>query len=194
MGNLAYQDDEVLNWRKETHDGKIFMMAPPATNHNVVSGNIFRMLANYLKGKRCIAFGDNISVKLSEKNQFVPDVAVVCNRDIIKSHFIDGAPDLVVEVLSPSTSKNDRGHKKNIYEQYDVREYWLVNVESRTIEVYLLKEGKFELDEVYAVVSDDALEVMTDDEKSKIKYEFTPSMFPELVINIEDVFSGMFKF
>lgn len=79
------------------------MMSPrPAVNHNRVITNISRIFSTYLRTKRCESFSDGIGVHLAEKNIMIPDV--VCNRDIIKSNGIYGAPDLVVEVLSPSTA------------------------------------------------------------------------------------------
>ena len=74
---------------------------------------------------------------LSENDHFVPDMMVVCDREKIHHDGIHGAPDLAVEVLSPSTMKNDRTHKKDVYAKYGVREYWLVNPTDRSIEVYI---------------------------------------------------------
>jgi len=194
MSDLAYQDDEVLNWRNETIDGKIFMMAPPAVNHQRVALNIARILANYFNGKKCVPFADGMYVYLTAKDTFVPDAMVVCNRDIIKPDGIHVAPDLVVEILSPSTTKRDRVYKKDVYEKCGVQEYWIVNVDSRSVEVYLLKDGLFVPDEFYSIYEDFELERLDEKIKPAVKYEFTPSMFPELIINIEDVFNGMFKF
>ena len=67
---------------------------------------------------------------------------------------IHGVPDLIVEVLSHGTEKKDRGYKKDLYEKCGVREYWLVDTENQTVEVYLLKNEKFVLDEVYKVFPD----------------------------------------
>ena len=78
-------------------------------------------------------------VHLSENDCVIPDVMIVCNSDIIKDNAIYGAPDLIVEVLSPGTEKRDRGYKKDLYERCGVREYWIVDPVSLTVEVYLLK-------------------------------------------------------
>ena len=194
MGDLAYEDDDVLNWRNETVDGKIYMMAPPALNHQRVSRNISHIFEDYFKGKKCVPFSDGVYVHLTAKDKFAPDAMIVCNRDLIRPDGVHGAPELVVEILSPSTAKRDKVYKKDVYEKCGVKEYWIVNVDSRSIEVFLLKENKFVPDEIYSIYEDFELERLTDNERLDVKYEFTPSMFPELVINIEDVFSGMFKF
>lgn len=187
MENIKFIDepwDELL-------DGKLVSMSPPATaNHNIVSGNIFRLFGNYLDGKPCMVFGDGLSVHLTENDRVIPDVTVVCNKDIVKQNGVHGAPDLVVEVLSHGTAKKDKGYKKDLYERCGVKEYWIVDVEHRTIEVYLLKENKYYLDEVYALLPDYVVEDMTKEEKSKIVKEFHPSMFCDLTISLDKVFKN----
>ena len=76
-----------------------------------------------MKGRACIPFGDGVLVHLTDEDKFVPDVMVVCDRNKIKPDGVYGAPDLVVEVLSPSTVKNDKGYKKSIYESSGIPEY-----------------------------------------------------------------------
>lgn len=127
------------------------MMSPrPAVNHNRAITNISRIFSTYLRGKRCESFSDGIGVHLDEKNIVIPDV--VCNRDIIKGNGIYGAPDLVVEVLSPSTAKlRDRKGKEALYEKYGVKKYWIIDSLSKLIEVDLPIDGKFDLDAVYTV-------------------------------------------
>lgn len=107
-GNLAYQE----GWREELIGGKLVMMAPASAGHTYVADGILNVFRNHLKGRTCIPFGDGLLVHLTDEDKFVPDVMVVCDRSKIKRTYIDGAPDLVVEVLSPSTAKNDRGYKK----------------------------------------------------------------------------------
>ncbi|MDR1702018.1 MAG: Uma2 family endonuclease [Sporomusaceae bacterium] len=189
MSNLAYKEKA----RFEIHNGQIVNMSPSAVvNHNRVIVNITRIFSTYLKGRFCTVFSDGVDVHLTEKDTFIPDVMIVCNKDIIKNDGIYGAPDLVVEVLSPGSAKNDRGYKKDLYEKSGVKEYWLVGIETRSIEVYLLKDGKYILDNVYSIFPDYELKKLTAEEKAAIAYEFTPSLFPEMTIVIEDVFEGMF--
>ena len=109
--NLAHQEeirDEMLN-------GKIVLMSPrPAVNHNRVIGNIFFAFMGYLRGKTCEPFADGTDVYLTEKDRVVPDVMIICKKEIIKRNGVHGAPDLIVEVLSPGTEKRDRGYKKRL--------------------------------------------------------------------------------
>lgn len=189
MIELAYQEET----RHEMINGKIVAMSPrPAVNHNIVAGNLYVIFRNFLKGKSCTAFSDGVDVYLTEKDRVIPDAMIVCNKDIIKKNGIHGAPDLIVEVLSPSTAKNDRGYKKNLYEKCGVKEYWIVDIESRSIEVYLLKENQLVLDEIYSIFPDYLIETMTEEEKNNLIHEFTPSLFPDLAVSLEEVFEKLY--
>ncbi len=185
--NLAYQEE----CREELMDGMLVAMSPATTNHNRVSGMIYYIFQSYLKGKRCVPFPDGETVILSPKDHFVPDVMVVCDRDKIKATGVYGAPDLVVEVLSPSTAKRDRGYKKNAYESAGVPEYWLVNPADRSVEVYRLAEGHYVLDNVYSIFPDWMLETMTEEEKAEIVTAFKCHLYDDLLISLEDIFSGL---
>ena len=146
--NLAYQEE----LRDEMLDGEIVMMSPrPAVNHNLAMGNIYRAFANLLEGKKCLPFADGTDVYLTPKDRVIPDVMIICRKEIIKRNGIHGVPDLIVEVLSHGTEKKDRGYKKDLYEKCGVKEYWLVDTENRVVEVYLLRDKKYVLDEVYKV-------------------------------------------
>lgn len=181
--NLAYQED----WRTETHNGEIVYMSPrPAIKHNRVAGNIYRAFGNHLEGKTCDAFADGTDVHLTEKDCVVPDVMIVCNHDIIKDNAIYGAPDLIVEVLSPGTEKRDRGYKKNLYECCGVREYWIVDPVSLSVEVYLLENGKYELDEVYRIFPD--YTEFYPNEKECYKNEVPVSLYDDFSIPLTKIF------
>lgn len=167
-------------------------MSPrPLVNHARVSGNIYRKLSDYLQSKSCEAFPDGLDLYLNKSNRFVPDCMVVCNKDIIKHNGIYGAPDLVVEVSSPSTVRYDRGHKKNAYAKAGVKEYWIVGISDRVIEVYLLKDGDLMLDDTYTLLQDYDLEKMNDEEKACFPTEFKCSLFSDFTISLEDVFTGI---
>ena len=188
MNNLAFQEEV---W-EELLDGKIVAMSPrPGVNHNIVAGNICHIFGNFAARKASFVFSTSVYAYLTKKDRVMPDVKIVCDKEIIKEDGIHGAPDLIVEVLSPSTAKNDRGYKKKLYEKCGVKEYWLVDIESRSIEVYLLKDGQFDLDEVYSIFPDYLIGKMTEEEKSKIAKEFKTSLFPELTIVLEEVFENL---
>ena len=186
-GNLAYQyEDEIWD---EMIDGKIVAMSPrPAVNHNIISGNIYHIFKTYLSGKKCVPFGDGTDLYLTPKDRFVPDGMIVCNRDKIKPKGVYGAPDLVIEVLSPSTAKNDRGYKKRVYGTCGIPEYWIVSPSEKAVYVYLLQDRKYNLDNVYSLYPDYMLTKMTEEEQAAIPTEFQCHLFRDLVIRLEDIF------
>lgn len=189
--NLAYQEGWGESMHRELIAGKLVMMAPSSVNHVLISGNIYHLFANYLKGKTCTPFSDGVIVFLSDEDHFVPDFTVVCDRDKIKGNGIHGAPDLVVEVLSASTVKNDRTHKKDIYGQCGVREYWLVNPADQSVEIYRNNGAELVLHDVYAIHPDWLLAKMTEVEKAAVVTEFKCSLFDDLHISLDDIFSGL---
>ena len=136
--NLAYQDEV----REELINGKPVSMSPrPSINHNRIASNIFRIFANYLNKRKCEPFADGTDLYLTESDRFVPDFMVVCDPDKVKSDGVHGTPDLIVEVLSPGTAKNDRGYKKDVYTRCGVREYWIVDPMKQTVLVYDMEQA-----------------------------------------------------
>ncbi len=186
--NLAYQEER----REELIGGKVVMMSPASVNHTYVAGNIFYIFKDYLKRKKCIPFGDGILVHLTDEDKFVPDVMVVCDHSKIKPNGIYGAPDLVVEVLSPSTAKNDRGRKKEVYAKCGVREYWIVSPGDKSVEIYRLDGSTFVLHDVYTQRPDWELEAMSAEEKAAVVTHFKCSLFDDLDISLDDIFYRSF--
>ena len=187
--SLAYELDD---YKVEIHNGVEVAMAPsPGVNHNIVVKNIVRFFDTYLKGKPCMVFTDGLDVKLSGKDKFIPDVMVVCKKDIIKHDGIYGAPDLVVEVLSPGTAKYDKGYKRKMYAFHGVREFWTIDPLNRTIETHILVDGHYDLMDIIFIphyyshyeneVEKCGIEVVT---------EFSPAIFPEMLIQVAEVFEG----
>ncbi len=187
-GNLAYQKEQ----REELIGGKVVMMSPASSNHNRIAENIDFLFRTYLKGKRCVPLGDGYSLHLTSKDWFVPDFMIVCDRDKIKPRGVYGTPDLVLEVLSPATAKNDRFYKKDAYEASGVPEYWLVDPLHHTIEVYLLQDGNYVLDNLYIFYPPEELEEMSDEEKAALITEFKCHIFDDLVIRLDDIFGDLF--
>ena len=181
--SLAYQEEP----REELLNGKIFMMSSPSVNHNRIIAHIFNSFFNYLKGKTCESFCDGVDVYLTEQDRVIPDIMIICQKDIIKKNGIYGTPDLIVEVLSPSTAKNDRGYKKELYESLGVKEYWIVDPVSQNIEVYLLTAGKYRLDEIYQLPEED----MTEKEKNLCKTVVPISLFENFSIPLEEIFYNL---
>lgn len=183
--NLAYQDPP---W-EELIDGKVVLMSPrPAVDHYRVSFNISKIFSNFLHGRPCEPFGDGIDLYLTETDHFIPDGMIVCDPDKIRSDGVYGAPDLVVEVLSPSTARYDRGRKKDVYERCGVREYWIVSPTDKMVEQYFLEDGKLVLHDVYAVHPDWFLEKMREEERAAVVTEFKCSLYDDLIIKLDDIF------
>lgn len=188
MDNLAYKDELPT----EKIDGKIVMMSPrPAVSHNTIVLNIASIFHRFLKGKRCRAFTDGVDVHLDENNTIIPDVMIVCDRSKIHPDGIYGAPDLVVEVTSPSTARRDFTVKLKAYERAGVREYWLVNPIGKQIEVYLLHDKKFELDNVYTVHPDWEWAQMTEEERAEAQLTVKVSLYEDLYVDIREVFENI---
>jgi Uma2 family endonuclease len=121
---LTWPDDE----RWEIIDGVAYSMAAaPSTRHQLVGGNLFSALHRNLRGSRCTPFIAPTDVRLSETDVVQPDILVVCDPAKITPSHIEGAPDLVVEVLSPSTSAKDLREKKRLYQRAGVAEYLVVD-------------------------------------------------------------------
>ena len=126
------------------------MMATPSRIHQEISGELFRQLANFLEGKKCKVYPAPFGVRLFEQNEdspedvntvVEPDISVVCDRSKLDDHGCKGAPDMLIEILSPSSLRHDRLVKLNLYQRAGVREYWIVDPENRAVQVLTLTDG-----------------------------------------------------
>ena len=191
MANVAYDYRLDQEPDYEIIEGvKVFMSPSPNAEHGSIVGNVVTIFNTYCWATRTARiFGDNIDVHLPDGSIFKPDVTVVCDFNIIKFQgTIYGVPDLVVEILSRSTMKKDIGIKKMVYERNGVKEYWIVNPWAKSIEVYHLIDGKFELDNVYQKYSQTDLKLLTEEEKAEIKNEIKVSIFEDLMVEVDKVF------
>lgn len=145
--------------RWELIDGEAYDMTPaPSTLHQTVVGNCLMLLNRSTAGTPCRCFVAPTDVVFSEHDVVQPDVLVVCDRSRITEANIQGAPDLVVEVLSPSTGVKDKREKKNLYEKYGVREYLLVDLSLKCVERLVMgPDGLFGKTEVFG--PDDTMEL-----------------------------------
>lgn len=147
---------EYLTWpedvRYELIDGVAYAMAPaPSRRHQEILGEIYRQVANALAGKSCRPFIAPFDVRLprgDEADEAVdtvvqPDLSVVCDPAKLDERGCRGAPDWVVEVLSPATAGHDHILKRTVYERAGVKEYWLVHPIDRIVTVYRLEGGRF---------------------------------------------------
>ena len=149
-----YTFADVLTWdeseQMEIIGGEVFMRGTPSRLHQEISGEMSRQLANYLEGKKCRVYHPPFAVRLFERDEdspedvdtmVEPDLTVVCDHDKLDEDGCKGAPDMVVEILSPSTQRHDRLVKLGLYQRAGVREYWIVSPEEQTVQVMLLDSG-----------------------------------------------------
>ncbi len=145
--------DELLakmpesNQPSELWDGELVMSPSPHPRHQTIVLRIARLLDDFVtQHKMGRIFVSPLDVVLGPRRAVQPDVLFISksNIDIIQDH-IRGSPDLVVEVMSPGTWRRDRVDKKILYEQYNIREYWIVDPEAESIEVYALTAGAYRL-------------------------------------------------
>jgi Uma2 family endonuclease len=142
---LAWDGDE----RYEIVDGEAYMMAPPSRMHQGISGNLYYKVRDYLEGKPCKVYAAPFAVRLhpaadhSDDTVLEPDIVVVCDSSKLDDAGCNGAPDMVIEILSPSNARHDLLVKFNKYREAGVREYWIVDGDKRTIMAYLLKDGDY---------------------------------------------------
>ncbi|MCM1149411.1 MAG: Uma2 family endonuclease [Butyricicoccus sp.] len=157
-----YTFADVLSWeendRVELIDGAAYMMAPPSRIHQEISMALAAQLYNFLEGKKCKVYPAPFAVRLFEKDgeapedvdtMVEPDISVICEKSKLDEHGCKGAPDLVIEILSPSTRRHDRLVKLNLYQRAGVREYWIVNPEEKTVQVFTQDGGFLRLTEDY---------------------------------------------
>lgn len=183
-----YQDDHTII---EKINGQEVLMSPrPATRHSRAAGRIYGIFFQFLRKKRCEAFFEH-EVHLDDENVFVPDVLIICDKNKIKANWIDGAPELVVEVLSPSTTINDRGIKKDVYERSGVKEYWIVDPSAKSIEVHYLKDGRLVLDHVYMIFPPEEWERMTEEQRAAARLSVKVSLYDDLLVDVREVFEDI---
>lgn len=138
---LTWPDDE----RWEIIDGVAYAMSPsPREAHQRISMRLSGILESALEGKTCVPYAAPFDVVFSEKDVVQPDVFVICDRKKITDDNIQGAPDLIIEILSPSTSEKDQTVKKELYERNGVKEYLIFDPVCQCVNRYLLGEnGKY---------------------------------------------------
>lgn len=148
---LSYEDYVLLpndRNRYEILEGELTVTPAPSTKHQTASGNLFVLLAHYIKqrdlGK---LFYAPIDLILESTSVLQPDLLFVSKdrQHIITERAIEGVPDLVIEILSPGTSRTDRVTKAQIYARYRVPAYWIVDPEQEVIEIYLPEADGYRL-------------------------------------------------
>ena len=160
-----YNYAEYLTWlddkRRELINGFIHLMSAPMRIHARVSQKVNYKIYTYIDRKKgkCHVYHAPFDVRFPKNNETAddkiynvvkPDICVVCDLSKLDDRGCIGAPDLIVEVLSPSTLKYDWNYKFNLYESSGVREYWIVDPKAKAVNVFLLQpDGKYDLGTVY---------------------------------------------
>ncbi len=155
-------------------NGELVMSPSPTYYHQKISSNIFNLLSRFIEKEELgILLYAPFDVTFNQHETFQPDIIFISfgRKEIIKENMIEGAPDLLIEILSENNAYYDLKHKKNIYEKYGVKEYWIVDPMDKSVEVYEGKGKKFTL-------------IDQKKDKGKVKSK----IFTGLKIDAEDIF------
>ncbi len=183
--NKKYTYADYLTWlddkRRELINGFIKIMTPaPRRIHQEISLNITKKVVNYLDNKPCKIYHAPFDVRLVEKdktsdqeiiNVVQPDISVICDLAKLDDRGCLGAPDLIIEILSPASSKRDLSEKYELYQNFGVKEYWIVFPSEKVIQQFVLFNKKYELKGSF--VEGDLI---------------SPYIFPDLEINLDEIF------
>eukprot|EP01012_Entosiphon_sulcatum_P002394 TRINITY_DN10493_c0_g1_i1.p1 TRINITY_DN10493_c0_g1~~TRINITY_DN10493_c0_g1_i1.p1 ORF type:complete len:213 (-),score=9.71 TRINITY_DN10493_c0_g1_i1:370-1008(-) len=186
--SLTYSYASYLNWlfpeRVELIAGKIFKMSPaPSRVHQEVAGSIFLNLGNFLKDKPCKVYSAPFDVRFPKESKadkdvytvLQPDICVICDKSKLDARGCIGPPDLVVEVLSPGNTRMELLNKYRVYEEFGVKEYWIVSQSDQSILIYTLNgEGKFQPSKIFT-----------------LSEKITSSVLPGFELALDDVFDDM---
>ncbi len=186
--NKTYTYADYLKWtfdeRLELIKGYIFKMSPaPAEFHQRVSAIVSNELYNYFKGKPCKVYSAPFDVRLVRKSAtdkeiitvVQPDICVICDLSKIDKKGCLGAPDIVVEILSPGNNKTELKNKYEVYEEAGVKEYWIIEPQGKIFIRYFLNEKEqFEPTRLLTVGD-----------------EVTTSLFPGFTLNLDEVFADL---
>jgi Uma2 family endonuclease len=184
----SYTYVDYLSWkfneRVELIMGKIFKISPaPISQHQQISIALSSAIYNFLKGKECKVFTAPFDVRLpitdknGESNTVVqPDICVICDPKKIDRKGCNGAPDLIIEIVSDSSVKRDLHEKYDLYELSGVQEYWIIHPNDKSLSVFLLKDGTYI-----------STKPLTYDDKA------TSSILPGLSIDLNEVFQDVVK-
>lgn len=152
----VYTYADMLEWdtdtRYELYDGRPVALASPAPRHQEIVSELNRQFSNYLLGKKCKVYPAPLDVRLFARKGdrpgdadtvVQPDLLVLCDPGKLDKHGVLGAPDLVVEILSPTNAVYDRLLKFNLYREAGVGEYWIVDPDERIVTVFTLQNGQY---------------------------------------------------
>ena len=183
----------------EIIEGVKFMAPNPGWGHVNVTANLVTIINGYARvNKLGVATADNFDVHFPDGSLFRPDFIFVSAENAKrlfanKNMTLHGVPDMVAEIFSRSTMKRDIGVKKEVYERNGVREYWIINPWSESIEVYILHDGKYQLDNVYQNYSDEELSELTEAERAEVQMEVPVAVLDGFKVKIRNIFGWYFE-
>ena len=147
---------DILEWpedeRTELICGVPTMLAAPARIHQEIITALVGQLYQFLRGKKCKVYAAPLAVRLFERKGDAPwevdtvvepDISVICDPEKLDDTGCIGAPDFIIEVLSPSTQRHDRFTKFKLYQQAGVREYWMIDPASKSVQTFVLEDGRY---------------------------------------------------
>lgn len=145
-----YKFKENSDLLLEYIDGIVYMTPSPSTKHQRISGRLHAQLFNFLEGKECEVFHAPFDIELwkeevqgntpTERQVVIPDLTVICDRSKLGENKYTGVPELIIEILSPSNQAHDLVFKLNLYMQYGVKEYWIINPMLKIVQIYRLDD------------------------------------------------------
>ena len=183
----------------EIIEGEKFMAPSPYMGHSNITSNLITIIGGYAKiNKLGIAFGDHLDVHFPDGNLFQPDFIFIgaAKAELFldkRNMTLHGVPDMVVEIFSRSTMKRDIGIKKDIYERNGVKEYWIIDPWRETVDIYLLRKGKYELSGHYENYSESDFEYMTDEDRGAVEMEVPVAVLDGFKVKIRNIFGWYFE-
>lgn len=149
--NNRYTFADYMKWddnqRWELIDGVPYLMSAPTVEHQRISGRIYLQIASYLEGKSCEVFYAPFDVRLAadttDDTVVQPDIVIICDKSVFMKTGCRAAPDMIIEILSPSTSIRDRDVKFKLYQRTGVKEYWIVDPVTKMVYAHILDNGLY---------------------------------------------------
>jgi len=183
----TYTYADYLKWtfdeRLELIKGKIFKMSPaPGSVHQLISGAVFNEIYNYLKGKPCKVFSAPFDVRFIRRSVddaaittvVQPDICVICDINKIDAKGCIGAPDIMVEILSPGNNRKELQNKYEVYEEAGVLEYWIIHPQEKTFLKYTLTNGSFQPSRLLTIGD-----------------EVTTPILPGFILSLDELFANV---
>ncbi|ASN06982.1 Uma2 family endonuclease [Virgibacillus necropolis] len=182
-----YTYADYLSWsedvRVEIIGGTPYLQAAPSRVHQEILSELHRQIANFLVGKECkvypapfhvvLNFEQEIENEEERQNVFEPDITIVCDKTKLDDRGCKGSPDMVIEIISPSTARKDKIEKFNKYEQAGVKEFWIIEPQEKIVSVFTLQKNQ----------SYGRPDLFSDEDHIKV------SIFEGLIIDLKMVFA-----